>query len=66
MGISYPDIAQAPDGVIYVYYDRNRDTDAEILFARCAESDIVAGKLVSAGAAAKRPIKTRRGMTGSG
>ncbi len=45
--ISYPDGFQAPDGSIYISYDRNRGTDAEILFARFTEEDILAGKLVT-------------------
>ena len=48
-GVSYPDIAQAPNGDIYVHYDRNRYGDAEILFARFREEDVKAGKLVCRG-----------------
>ena len=44
-GISYPDGFQAPDGTIYISYDRNRSTDGEILLARFTENDILAGKL---------------------
>ena len=44
-GISYPDGFQAPDGTIYISYDRNRATDGEILLARFTEDDILAGKL---------------------
>ena len=44
-GISYPDGFQAPDGTLYISYDRNRSTDGEILLARFTEADIVAGKL---------------------
>ncbi len=40
--ISYPDGFQAPDGTIYISYDRNRDTDGEILMARFTEEDILA------------------------
>jgi predicted neuraminidase len=39
-GVSYPDIAQAPNGDIYVHYDRNRTADAEILFARFGSATI--------------------------
>lgn len=46
-GVSYPDGVQAPDGTIYISYDRNRSTDGEILMARFNEADIDAGKLVS-------------------
>jgi hypothetical protein len=41
-GISYPDGIQAPDGTIYISYDRNRATDGEILMARFTEEDILA------------------------
>ena len=46
-GISYPDGFQAPDGRIYISYDRNRATDGEILMARFTEEDILAGKLTT-------------------
>jgi hypothetical protein len=45
-GISYPDGFQAPDGTIYISYDRNRATDGEILLARFTEEDILARRLV--------------------
>lgn len=44
-GISYPDGFQAPDGTIYISYDRNRATDGEILMARFTEADILAKNL---------------------
>ncbi len=43
--VSYPDGFQAPDGRIFISYDRNRATDGEILLARFTENDILAGKL---------------------
>lgn len=43
--VSYPDGFQAPDGGIYVVYDRNRATDGEILLARFAEQDVLNGRL---------------------
>ncbi len=46
-GISYPDGFQAPDGTLYISYDRNRSTDGETLLARFTEQDVAAGKLVS-------------------
>jgi len=46
-GVSYPDGFQAPDGLIYILYDRNRHTDAEILMAKFREEDVLAGTLVS-------------------
>jgi len=45
-GISYPDGFQAPDGTIYISYDRNRARDGEILLARFTEKDVLAKKLV--------------------
>jgi len=45
-GVSYPDGVQAPDGTIYISYDRNRATDGEILLARFTEEDILAKKPV--------------------
>ncbi|WP_417747506.1 sialidase family protein [Rosistilla oblonga] len=45
-GISYPDGFQAPDGTIYISYDRNRATDGEILMARFNEADILAKKFI--------------------
>jgi len=62
-GISYPDGFQAPDGTIYISYDRNRATDGEILLARFTEQDVLAGRLVSPGSAFRmlisRPLKKR-------
>lgn len=48
--VSYPDGVQAPDGTIYLSYDWNRHTDAEILLAKFREEDIAAQKFQSAGA----------------
>jgi hypothetical protein len=45
-GVSYPDGFQAPDGTIYISYDRNRATDGEILLARFTEEDVLQQKLV--------------------
>ncbi len=45
-GVSYPDGFQAPDGQLYISYDRNRSTDGEILMARFTEEDVMAKKLV--------------------
>ncbi len=44
-GLSYPDGFQAPDGTLYISYDRNRSTDGEILLARFREEDVLAGRL---------------------
>jgi hypothetical protein len=63
-GVSYPDGFQAPDGAIYISYDRNRSTDGEILFAKFTEEDILAGRLVDARSRLKnlisRPLKGRK------
>ena len=44
-GVSYSDGFQAPDGTIFISYDRNRDTDGEILLARFTEADVLAKEL---------------------
>jgi hypothetical protein len=44
-GVSYPDGFQAPDGTIYISYDRNRSPDGEILLARFTEADVLAKAL---------------------
>jgi hypothetical protein len=41
--VSYPDGDQAPDGTIYVIYDRHRTGDKEILMAKFTERDVAAG-----------------------
>ena len=65
--VSYPDIAQAPNGDIYVHYDRDRGGAAEILFARFREEDVQAGKLVSKDAALKNLVKSKaHGMNRGG
>ena len=61
-GVSYPDIAQTPNGDIYIHYDRDRNGAAEILFARFREEDVQAGKLVSPGAALKNLVKSKLGI----
>ena len=63
--VSYPDAVEAPDGNIYITYDRERGCflssmaevyacSREILIARITEEDILAGKLVSEGSYRKR------------
>ena len=63
-GISYPDGFQAPDGSLYISYDRNRSTDGEILFAKFTEEDILAGAITSPGSRLKvlisKPQKPRK------
>jgi sialidase-1 len=61
--ISYPDGFQAPNGQIYISYDRNRATDGEILMARFTEADILAGQITEEGSKLgmliSRPLKPR-------
>ncbi len=63
-GVSYPDGFQAPDGTLYISYDRNRATDGEILLARFTEVDVLAKKLTSKKARLRilisRPLANRR------
>lgn len=62
-GVSYPDGFQAPDGMIFISYDRNRAKVGEILLARFTEEDVLAGKLVGEGSKLKllisRPLGKR-------
>ncbi len=53
--ISYPDITQSPDGMIYVLYDWRRE-DGELCFARFRVEDIEAGKFVSPDACSAKVI----------
>lgn len=55
-GVSYPDGVQAEDGTIYIIYDRNRQTDREILLARFREEDVRHGRLASDNAALRLQI----------
>jgi len=63
-GVSYPDGFQAPDGRIFISYDRDRDTAGEILLARFTEKDVLAGKLVDDGSKLglliSRPLAPKR------
>jgi hypothetical protein len=45
---------------LYVHYDRDRYSAAEILFARFREGDVQAGKAVSEAAALKNIVKSRK------
>jgi hypothetical protein len=45
--VSYPDGIEAPDGRIYVIYDRERSKAKEILMAVFTEKDVAVGKPVS-------------------
>jgi len=63
-GVTYPDGFQAPDGTLYISYDRNRATDGEILLARFNEQDILAKQLIGPKSKLKllisKPMKERK------
>ncbi len=46
-GCSYPDGFEAPDGTIFITYDRGRRKEKEVMMACFTEEDIQAGRLVS-------------------
>ena len=54
--ISYPDGFQAPDGSIYIAYDRKRGSEREILLARFTEEDIKQGAFKSEGSMSKHLV----------
>jgi hypothetical protein len=54
--VTYPDGIQAPDGMIYICYDRDRFAECEILLARFTESDVLQGKIVAEGSRLKQVI----------
>lgn len=58
LNVAYPDAFQAADGFIYVSYDHDRGTPGgdELLFARFAEADVLAGKIVTEGSFLRRVI----------
>jgi hypothetical protein len=64
-GVSYPDGFQAPNGTIYISYDRNRAADGEILLARFTEDDILARKLVGPKSKLKMLISRPLGAKGN-
>ena len=44
--VSYPDMAQAPDGTIYIIYDRDRRSGGFVCLDRLHEEDLLAGRRV--------------------
>ncbi|HUW16324.1 MAG TPA: sialidase family protein, partial [Actinomycetes bacterium] len=60
-GVSYPDGFQAPDGMIYILYDRNRYTDAEILLARFREQDVLESQWSSPGSRQRMLVNQAKG-----
>ena len=55
-GISYPDAVEAPDGRIFILYDRGRTTNREILMAQISEEDIINGVITRQDSYLKRII----------
>ena len=55
-GVSYPDGVQDRDGLIWIIYDRGRNSVGEILLARFREKDMLAGKNVSGAVKLKQVI----------
>ena len=55
-GVSYPDGVQDKDGLIWITYDRDRQGDGDILFAKFREEDALAGKNVSGAVTLKQII----------
>lgn len=53
---TYPEIDQAPDGTIYIAYDKGRYTENSIRLTILTEEDIKAGKFVSAAARDKLTV----------
>ena len=60
-GVSYPDAFQFPDGSVGLTYDHGRGTAAEILFARFAEADVRAGRLVTPASCLKQVVTSHAG-----
>ncbi|MBK1439072.1 exo-alpha-sialidase [Parapedobacter sp. ISTM3] len=54
--VSYPDVVQDDDGLIYVCYDRSRGGEKEILMAAFTEEDIKQGRFVGKQAKQKQLI----------
>ncbi|HWA98507.1 MAG TPA: sialidase family protein [Pirellulales bacterium] len=59
--VSYPDGFEAPDGTIYILYDYNRSTSAEILLAKFHEADVLAGRFMSPGSKPMILVNKARG-----
>ncbi|MBM3843519.1 MAG: exo-alpha-sialidase [Verrucomicrobia bacterium] len=62
VSVSYPDGTQAPDGTIYVTYDNERSRKGEVLLARFAESDVLAGRFTSTRASPRMLVSRALGM----
>ncbi len=61
-GVSYPDGFESVDGTIYISYDRNRNTDGEILMARFTEKDVLSKRFSQPNSKAKILIAKPGGL----
>jgi len=59
--VSYPDGVQAPDGTIYLIYDRSSKRAKEILMAKFTEDDVVHGACISDAAALRLLVNKAKG-----
>jgi predicted neuraminidase len=59
--VSYPDGDQGTDGLLYIIYDHNRESDREILLARFTEEDVLARRLVSSNARLRQLVNRATG-----
>ncbi len=59
--VTYPDGFQAPDGDIYIIYDRQRAAEREILYARFAEEELRQGAFKSKQSRAKQLVNKALG-----
>jgi len=57
-GVSYPDGVQDKNGLIWITYDRGRNSVGEILLATFKEEDVLAGKDVSGAVKLKQVVNT--------
>jgi len=56
--VSYPDVAQGPDGFLHVVHDRERYNAREIIHHVFTEADVRAGRLVTKGSRIKDVVNT--------
>lgn len=63
--VSYPDGLEAPDGTLYIIYDRERTKHMEILLAVFSEEDVLAGRCVTPHARLQGLVN-KAGFEGSG
>jgi hypothetical protein len=59
--VSYPDADQGTDGMIYLVYDHDRESDREILLARFSEAEVAEGKISRLGSALRLLVNRATG-----